>query len=246
MSTCVVVCLGLLASSPDSSAEALIRQALECEAKGQYGERQRLLELAVQADPASPTARGLLGQVKVDDQWLDPDQAAGREQSDEQRAALLARVRGEAGRHPGYGRGTLEARSLVRAARAEGRVDCPPDAGHPPRSRKPRGLAAPRLPLVSRPLDERRADCRHRGRPAKSEPRRSPLASLCLCTGKPGSWTLPDGMRPPASFPRSTTRAPSRRSLWYSTARPVGSGGRSTSWAGSTRRKRPRHSPSWR
>ena len=88
MFTCVVACLGLVASAPDSSAEALIRQALECEAKGQSGERQRLLELAVQADPASPTARGLLGQVKVDGQWLSPEQAAGREQSDAQRRRL--------------------------------------------------------------------------------------------------------------------------------------------------------------
>lgn len=90
MSAYIVVCLGLLTSSPDSTAEALIRQALECEARGQDGERHHFLELAVQADPASPTARGLLGQVKVDDQWLNPDQAAGREQSDDQRAALLA------------------------------------------------------------------------------------------------------------------------------------------------------------
>ncbi len=90
MSATIVVCLGLLASSPDSTAAALIRQALECEASGQDGERQRFLELAVQADPASLTARGLLGQVKVDDLWLNPDQAAGRDQSDDQRAALLA------------------------------------------------------------------------------------------------------------------------------------------------------------
>ena len=90
MFTCVVACMGLLASAPDSSAEALIRQALECEAKGQSSERIRLLELAVQADPASPTARGLLGQVKVDGQWLQPDQAASRDQSDDQRAAILA------------------------------------------------------------------------------------------------------------------------------------------------------------
>jgi len=90
MTATIVVCLGLLASSPDSTAAALIRQALECEARGQEGERLLLLELAVQADPASPTARGLLGQVKFDDLWLNPDQAAGREQSDDQRAALLA------------------------------------------------------------------------------------------------------------------------------------------------------------
>ena len=79
MSAYLIVWLGLLASSPDSSAEALIRQALECEAIGQYGERHRLLELAVGVDPASPTARGLLGQVKVGDQWLKPDQAADRD-----------------------------------------------------------------------------------------------------------------------------------------------------------------------
>ncbi len=91
MSACIIVCLGLLASSPDSTAAALIRQALECEARGQQGERRHFLELAVQADPASPTARGLLGQLKFDDLWLNPDQAAGREQSDDQRAALLAR-----------------------------------------------------------------------------------------------------------------------------------------------------------
>src|SRR5271165_2964861 len=90
MSATIIVCLGLLASSPDSTAAALIRQALECEARGQEDERRRFLELAVQADPASPTARGLLGQVKFDDLWLNPDQAAGREQSDDQRAALLA------------------------------------------------------------------------------------------------------------------------------------------------------------
>ncbi len=90
MFTSLVACLGLLASFPDSTADVLIRQALECEAKGQQVERQRLLEIAVQADPESSTARGLLGQVKIDGQWLNQDQAASREQSDGQRAAAMA------------------------------------------------------------------------------------------------------------------------------------------------------------
>ena len=86
-----IIGLGLLTCAADSTAQALIQQALACEAKGRDAERDRLLELAVQADPTSTTARGLLGQIKLDDQWLDPAEATGRERSDEERAAVLAR-----------------------------------------------------------------------------------------------------------------------------------------------------------
>ncbi|MGC8644195.1 MAG: polymorphic toxin-type HINT domain-containing protein, partial [Isosphaeraceae bacterium] len=86
----VVIAVSLLTSNPDSTAAALIQQALECETEGQDADRNRLLELAVQADPSSATARGLLGQVEIDGQWLDPAEAAGREQSDQYRAAFLA------------------------------------------------------------------------------------------------------------------------------------------------------------
>jgi Pretoxin HINT domain len=86
----VVIALGLLASNPDSTAASIIQQALDCEAQGQDAERDRLLELAVQADPSSETARGLLGQVKLDGQWLNPAEAIGRERTDEERASILA------------------------------------------------------------------------------------------------------------------------------------------------------------
>src|SRR6516165_4800824 len=86
----IVIGLGFLTSYPDSTAQELIHSALDCEARGQEGDRLRFLELAVQADPASPTARGLLGQIKIDGQWQSPDAATGRERSHDGNAALLA------------------------------------------------------------------------------------------------------------------------------------------------------------
>ncbi len=49
-----------------------------------------MLQLAVETDPTNVTARGLLGQMQVDGQWLTPEQAADREQTGDERAALLA------------------------------------------------------------------------------------------------------------------------------------------------------------
>ena len=77
-------------ASRGSSVAELLRQALVCESRGQDSERRRLLELAVETDPANATARGLLGQVQVDGRWLTPDQAAQRERTGEEQAALLA------------------------------------------------------------------------------------------------------------------------------------------------------------
>lgn len=87
----MLIGLSLLGSSPDSTAATLIQQALACEAKGQYSDRTRLLEQAIQADPSSARARGLLGQVLVDGQWMNPADASSRRQSDQEKAAILAR-----------------------------------------------------------------------------------------------------------------------------------------------------------
>ena len=125
---------------------ALIQQALACEAKGQDAERKRFLELAVQADPASPVARGLLGQVKVDGQWLNPVEAAGREQSDDGRAAFRAQYEARRDATPEKAAAHVEACPLVRGARAEGRGDRPPDARHPARPVKSSGVASAGLP----------------------------------------------------------------------------------------------------
>jgi hypothetical protein len=89
-----------LAGTPDSPADPLIRQALECEATGQTAECLRLLALALQAEPASTTARGLMGQINLDGQWLDLRAAVNNELSNQDRAALLERYKARRGAIP--------------------------------------------------------------------------------------------------------------------------------------------------
>ena len=118
--------------SPSSSAAELLRQALVCERQGLESERRRLQQLAVETAPTNVTARGLLGQMQVDGQWLTPEQAAHRERTGDERAALLAEYETRRASGPRHGLGAVEAGSLVRAAWAEGGIHRPPHSGHPP------------------------------------------------------------------------------------------------------------------
>ena len=67
-----------------------IRLALWCEAHGLTAERMRHLALAVLADPANATARGLSGLVARDGRWLPPDSVAQAIRTDPATSALLA------------------------------------------------------------------------------------------------------------------------------------------------------------
>ena len=72
-------------------AEAQVSLALWCEAHGLAVERRNHLTKAVEADPASATARGLLGQVEDRGEWQTVDAVAERVKSD----VDLTRVRAE-------------------------------------------------------------------------------------------------------------------------------------------------------
>ena len=67
-----------------------VRLALWCEAHGLTAERMRHLALAVLADPANATARGLAGLVARDGRWVAPDAVAQTVRRDEANTALLA------------------------------------------------------------------------------------------------------------------------------------------------------------
>src|SRR5262245_34272264 len=59
-------------------AEAQVRLALWCEARGLVAERLNHLALALVADPAHAAARGLLGLMADAGKWRRPEQVAER------------------------------------------------------------------------------------------------------------------------------------------------------------------------
>ena len=72
-------------------AEAQVRLALWCEARGMKAERLKHLAIAVLRDPAHPVARGLLGFVRDGATWRKPEEVARRAAAD----AALAAARDE-------------------------------------------------------------------------------------------------------------------------------------------------------
>src|SRR5262249_24614945 len=110
MGTIVLLCLGLVAAddggkaagkapadvaaSEDAArkagqnADAHLRLALWCEARGMTAERIKHLAAAVANDPANALARGLLGLVAYNGKWARPD-AVSREANDDPRRKAL-------------------------------------------------------------------------------------------------------------------------------------------------------------
>jgi hypothetical protein len=79
-------------------AEAHVRLALWCEAHGLQAERWRHLAIAVLADPAHATARGLLGLVAYRGGWRSPEDVSARIGSDASYSAALASYNGRRAR----------------------------------------------------------------------------------------------------------------------------------------------------
>lgn len=72
-------------------ADAHVKLALWCEARGLTAERARHLALAVLTDPGHAAARGLMGLVAFRGGWKSPQAVAERARADGARAAYLAR-----------------------------------------------------------------------------------------------------------------------------------------------------------
>jgi hypothetical protein len=71
-------------------ADAHVKLALWCEARGLEAERLQHLAVAVLADPSHALARGLLGSLREADSWGTPEAIAARIKKDASLAALLA------------------------------------------------------------------------------------------------------------------------------------------------------------
>ena len=76
------------AASAGRDAEAQVRLALWCEARGMAAERTKHLTRAVLIDPENAKARGLLGQVKLDGRWLRTSDVARAVEESPERLAL--------------------------------------------------------------------------------------------------------------------------------------------------------------
>jgi tetratricopeptide (TPR) repeat protein len=68
---------------------ALVKLALWCEAHGLLAERGKHLNEAVEIDPSSARARGLLGLISYQGKWLSPEEVGGKRQSDESLATKV-------------------------------------------------------------------------------------------------------------------------------------------------------------
>src|SRR4051794_1585205 len=66
------------AAAVGRDADAHVRLALWCEARGLGAERVKHLALAVLHRPSHPTARGLMGLVAYRDRWQPPEAVAAR------------------------------------------------------------------------------------------------------------------------------------------------------------------------
>ena len=90
-----------LRAHAERGAEAQVKLALWCEAHGLKTERLKHLAVAVLADPANATARGLMGLVAYDGQWKRPIDVAEKVKADAKLAATLAEYNARRGRTPG-------------------------------------------------------------------------------------------------------------------------------------------------
>jgi len=79
-------------------ADAHVRMALWCEARGLDSERLKHLAIAVLTDPAHATARGLLGLVAFRGQWQSPQAIHDQLEADETTSAALAEYNGRRAR----------------------------------------------------------------------------------------------------------------------------------------------------
>jgi hypothetical protein len=79
-------------------AEAHVRLALWCESRGLGAERLKHLAIAVLADPAHATARGLMGLVAYRGGWRSPEDVSARIGSDAGYSAALASYNGRRAR----------------------------------------------------------------------------------------------------------------------------------------------------
>ena len=77
-------------ASAGSSAEAQVKLALWCEARGLSAERLKHLARAVLIDPKNATARGLLGLVVYGGNWIKPEEVSAQIQADEALSAKRA------------------------------------------------------------------------------------------------------------------------------------------------------------
>jgi hypothetical protein len=80
------------------NADAHVRLALWCEAHGMEAERLKHLAMAVLADPAHATARGLMGLVAFGGGWQSPEAVSVHVSSDATYAAALAEYNGRRAR----------------------------------------------------------------------------------------------------------------------------------------------------
>jgi len=124
MVTLVVVCCGLLSALPADAggpapdlaayeaayrdakakvgrdADAHVRLALWCEARGLHAERLKHLAIAALIEPGHATARGLMGLVADAGGWKRPEAVAQRDKADTRLAALLEEYRARRDRTP--------------------------------------------------------------------------------------------------------------------------------------------------
>jgi hypothetical protein len=79
-----------LKSQAGAGADANVRLALWCESHGLLGERHEHLGRAVLTEPDNPVARALLGMVRYQGRWQQPDEIAERARADEALQRTLA------------------------------------------------------------------------------------------------------------------------------------------------------------
>jgi hypothetical protein len=84
----------------DRTANAQVKLALWCEARGLDAERLKHLTLATLIDPMNAAARGLLGLVSYGGKWLRADDAARQAAEDPAREAALREYLGRRARTP--------------------------------------------------------------------------------------------------------------------------------------------------
>ncbi len=193
-------------------AEAHVKLALWCESHDLGAERLKHLAIAVLTDPANATARGLMGLVAYHGKWQRPDAVADQVKADEATAAALAEYNDRRARTPNNVDAQwklalwceeqgLKAEATAHLA-AVVRLDPSREAAW-----KRHGIQEARWPLDvrSRRLRKRRPRPIGRSMPTSTGAR-------SWRSGADGCRTRPVAARPRAHSPRSSIRAPCRRS----------------------------------